>query len=127
RGIKSRKEKDFTYFYFAKAEVVGDYQVIRNFHCSVSYRHGRGCLVNEYEVLQHWILPSKVGLYDDRKRLIVARVYSNYQGFWSGDLQIRNNYSTGYNYHRYDVSPDLFTNDSVFKPEFVKRGIDKKI
>lgn len=120
--VKSMKRKDLSRGCFAKAEIVGNYQVIRNFELSIYYSKGKPYTTFCYEILQHWILPGKDKLIDDRFREVIARTGLNLTG---GSLEIRNKNGSGYYSKRLDVTPAIYTNCSVFKPGYIKRGIDR--
>lgn len=124
--VKSMKRRDNSFFYFGKAEIVSGYQVIRIFHARIYFEKGSPYEMNEWEVLQHWLLPGKGRLVEDRYREVVARFTVGYSG-WSGDLEIRKKNTTGWYRQRIDITPEVYTADSTFKPEYLKYGINKDL
>src|SRR5690606_22189733 len=124
--VKSMKRRDNSFFYFGKAEIVSGYQVIRIFHASLYFKKGSPYEMNEWEVLQHWLLPGKGRLVEDRYREVVARFTVGYSG-WSGGLEIRKKNTTGWYRQRIDITPEVYTADSIFKPEYLKYGINKDL
>lgn len=122
---KSRKRTDEQRIYFAKAEIVGEFQVIRNFELSASYGVGEPAYYSCYEILQHWIR-------EDGKREVVARNHTTnwYCDSWSGSLEIRDKNYRGRYYqsaNKYDVYPCKYHPKSKFKALYRKYGIDKNL
>jgi len=107
--------------YFAIAEIVEEFQVIRNFELYAYYKKGEPVRYFLHEILQDWILPTF-------KKVMVGRNH-NVQGYcdsWGGDWSIRK--ENGYYYqNKYEVYPRLYHPKSKFKREYSKYGISYKL
>ncbi|MCW0484045.1 PcfJ domain-containing protein [Gaoshiqia sediminis] len=122
---KSQKRTDKQRVYFAYAQIVGDFQVIRNFELYAYYGSGEQARYSCCEILQHWIR-------EDGKREVVARNHTTsfYCDSWNGNMEIRNRDYKGRYYHsanKYDVYPFKYHPDSTFKDIYRKYGIDKNL
>lgn len=113
----TRKRKHEQLIYFALAEIVGDFQVLRYFKLQSVHRIGWKKEVYCTEVLQHWIN-------EEGKREVVARQhlqsYWNWSDSWSGNLEIRDKKQD----RKYDVYHNFALPDSVFKNKYSMLGID---
>lgn len=110
--------------YVAIAQTYNEFQVIRNFRVESSHYEYREAKYNCYEILQHWYI-------DGKKREVVARTHNVCFGAdtWTGYMEIRDKNKQNY-YEanpRYDIEPDGWHPDSVFKPEFAKYGISSNM
>ncbi len=117
---KSRKTTDEQHLYLAKAEIHGEFQVIRNFELSAYYK---GCEKPRYfirEILQHWIR-------EDDKREIVARGHNMGSSAWCGEMEIRKKRVSGYYNYDNDVYPYKYHPDSEFKEKYKRYGIDQNL
>lgn len=121
---ESRKSTLKQKVYVAKAELYGDFQLIRNFLIESVHASGKTTYYSCYEILQHWYL-------DDKKREVVARNHtvSWYCDSWNGYLEIRDKGKRAYwePNQRYDVYPEAYHPDSVFKQEYARYGINKNL
>lgn len=122
---KSKKRTDRQRIYFACAQIVGDFQVIRNFELYANYGSGEQARYFCWEILQHWIR-------EDGKREVVARNHTTnfYCDSWSGNMEIRSRDYKGRYYqsaNKYDVYPFKYHPDSTFKDIYRKYGIDKNL
>ena len=108
--------------YIASAEIVDDFQVIRNFELFSYHKADRPTRYYISEILQHWILPNG-------KHEVVAQNHTcNYCDSWNGDMEIRKNYARFYYYaNKYDVYPYKFHPQSEFKAEYLKLGINRNL
>ncbi|MBD0822618.1 PcfJ domain-containing protein [Aestuariibaculum marinum] len=109
--------------YMALAEVVGEYQVIRNFELYAHHKKGKKVRYHLHEILQYWITPEgkvqKVGL---------LHMTSGFADCWTGDWAIRTDggyYS--WNANKYLIYPYKYFAESRFKPEYKKIGINKNL
>lgn len=118
RKIKFSQEE-----YVAFAQIVGEFQVIRNFRIMSNHRAGRHGRYYSREVLQHWILP------DGKREVVALSMNQNHTG-WVGELEIRDkkqgNVYNG-NYGDRDVYPSAYHPESDFKPMYRKYGIDRDL
>lgn len=118
----SRRTTDQQTNYFAITEIVGDFQVVRNFELKASYKKGYPVDHLLHEIIQYWILP-------DLKTTMFGLCH-NTQGYcdsWGGSMEIRKDGTGYYNSHKYDVYPRIYHPDSVFKREYRKLGIDHNL
>jgi len=115
---KTRKTTDKQHLYLAKAEIHGEFQVIRNFEVYAYYKTGKDAHYFIQEILQHWIK-------DNGKREVVGLNHSQnwYVDSWNGYMEIRNKSFT----QRYDVYPYKIHPDSEFLPAFKRYGIDYRL
>lgn len=117
----TRKRNDKQSMYIAMAEICGEFQVIRNFELIAYYKDGKEPRYYIWEIMQHWIK-------EDGTREIVARSYNMGCTAWCGDLEIRKKEMRGYyNYDYKDVCQDKFHPESVFKPKYMRYGIDHNL
>ena len=117
----TRKRKDKQSMYIAKAEICGEFQVIRNFELCAYYAGGRESIYYVNEVLQHWIK-------EDGTREVVARGYNIGCTAWCGDLEIRKKQHEGYYYYGdRDVDHDRYHPGSVFRSQYSRYGIDHNL
>lgn len=116
----SRKRSDKQEMVLAKAEICGEYQVIRNFELIAYYKEGKVANYFIHEVMQHWIK-------DDGSREVIALYYNSNCSGWVGELELRN-ITTGstYSYYRQrrDIRPDRYHPESCFRPKYIRYGID---
>ena len=106
------------HLYLAYASVFDDFQIVRYFEVRSNHKSEQKANYSIIEILQHWILPSG-------KREIIARNHSQnyYSSSWNGFLEIRDKSKKT----KYDVGHDAIHPDSIFKPEYMKCGIDKNM
>jgi len=119
----SRKRSDKQEIVLAKAEICGEYQVIRNFELYAYYKEGMASSYSIREVMQHWIK-------DNGSREVIALSYSMNGSGWLGSLEIRNKISGGtYSFYREerDILPSRFHPDSCFRPKYSRYGIDSDL
>jgi len=106
--------------YFAIAELVQEFQVIRNFEIKSYHKKGEPVRFHVFEILQYW-----VRLGDEKLTMIGHNHYV--QGFcdsWGGDWSIRK--ERGW-YSKYKVYQRFFHPDSRFENEYRKYGIDYRM
>ncbi len=116
----SKKRSDKQEMILAKAEICGEYQVIRNFELHAYYKQGIPSYSYIGEVMQHWIK-------DDGSREVISRSYNTNCSGWGGVLELRNKITGGtYSYYRQerDILPDKFHPESNFREKYVRYGID---
>ncbi|QIK58834.1 hypothetical protein G7050_02845 [Dysgonomonas sp. HDW5A] len=115
---QSRKSTDKQKTYIAIAEICDEFQVIRNFELFAYYKVGKPVHYFISEILQHWILPNG-------KREVVARRHTVnwYCDSWGGYMEIQNKSDE----RKYDVYPQKFHPDSIFKTEYQKYGINHNL
>jgi hypothetical protein len=105
-------------YYFAVASLVKnekyDFQVVRNFEVRKHYRKGEKARLYFSEVCQKW---KNI----DRKELFISKLINGYYGSHQGELEIRDSYKN------YNVFPDIYCPTSVFRSEYVKKGITYKM
>lgn len=117
----TRKRTDRQSMYIAKAEICGEFQVIRNFELRAYYSEGREPRYYVDEVLQHWIK-------EDGTREVVARGYNIGCTAWCGNLEIREKQHKGYyHYGDRDVDHDKYHPGSVFRVQYTRYGIDHNL
>jgi hypothetical protein len=119
---QSRCRTDQQVNYFAIAEIVEDFQVIRNYEIIAHYKKGQPVKYLLHEILQYWVLPNgKTTIYGLKHN-------SNWcMDSWSGDMEIRIAGNSYWNHDKYDVYPRLYHPRSDFKKEYKKHGIDKNL
>lgn len=113
----NRKSTDNQNNYFAIAEIVEEFQVIRHFEIKASYKKGQPVKYHIMAILEDWIMP-------DLKFVKVGRLH-NTQGYcdsWGGDWSIRTDKRSWYS--KYDVYPRFYYPKSNFKKEYKKHGIN---
>lgn len=116
--IKDSKKRTMTqYDYFALAEVIEQYQVIRYYRIESTHKAGEKAYVSLYEVMQHWYID-----YDKREFVSRNRSYTWYGEYWGGDLEIRKKRTWKENLIHYKIHPS-----SVFQERFKLRGFNHKI
>ncbi len=116
----SRCTTDKQINYFAIAEVVEEFQVIRNFELIAYYKKGKPVKYFLQEIIQYWI--------DSDLKTTMFGLAHNIQGFcdnWHGSMEIR--VDNGYYQSKYDVYARKYHPKSVFKPEYVKIGINHRL
>lgn len=118
---ESRKRTLKQITFVAIADIMDDFQIIRNYVIRSLHKAGQKAQYDCMEILQHWVR-------DDGKREVVARRRSVnwYVDSWSGDMEIRNKDSK-YHYsvsRIYDITPDKYHPRSRFKKEYKLYGID---
>lgn len=120
----SRKTTHKQRVYFAIAEIVKGYQVVRNFEMYSYHKAGSEPRYFIQEILQNWIR-------EDGKHEIVGRNHTTsfYIDSWNGNMEIRKNYRGyySYNYYKYYVYPFKYHPASQIKPEYKKYGITNKL
>lgn len=107
--------------YFAIAEIVEEFQVIRNFEVFAYHKKGEPARYMLHEILQYWIQ-------EDGKTTMIGKCH-NMQGYcdsWGGDWSIRKE-GGYYNRSKYDIYPSLYHPDSNFKKEYSKYGINHNL
>lgn len=118
---QTRKRKDHQHVFVAFSEVVGEFQVIRNFEIDSYHKENKSTRYFIWEIMQHWILP-------DGKREVVARTHNMGCSSWCGDMEIRQKIVGSYYYQASnDIYPYKFHPHSKFKPEYRKYGIDHRL
>lgn len=118
---QSRKRTDKQTMYIAKTEICEEFQVIRNFEIYAYYRENEAPRYFIQEILQHWIR-------DDGNREVVARANNTGYYGWCGELKIRNKVvGSYYNSFDNDVYCDRYHPESIFKPEYIRMGIDYRL
>lgn len=121
---KSRCTTDKQTYYTAYAQIIGEYQVIRYFIHYCFFNAGYQAKIGSSEIMQHWIK-------DNGKCETVG--YNHYVNIycdsWSGDWEIRQEYSNYYSYYRskYEIWPDKYHPNSVFKDRYTKYGINANL
>jgi len=119
---ESRCRTDKQVNYFALAEVVEEFQVIRNFELIAHYKKGMPAKYFLHEIVQNWVGP------DGKNTIYGLHHHSNWcMDSWGGDMEIRINGNSYYNSGKYDVYPRMYHPNSYFKPEYKKYGIDKNL
>ena len=117
----SKKRTDKQHTFFAIAEIVEEFQVIRNYELISYHKKGEKVRYFLHEILQYWIQP-------DKRYIMVGRNH-NMQGFcdsWGGDWSIRK--ETGYYYNsKYEIYPRFYYPKSNFKKEYLKYGINHNL
>ena len=119
----SRKRSDKQEIVLAKAEICGEYQVIRNFELYAYYKEGMASSYSIREVMQHWIK-------DNGSREVIALSYNSNCSGWGGSLELRNKISgSSYSYYQRerDILPSKFHPDSCFRPKYSRYGIDSDL
>jgi len=121
--IQTRERTLKQHLFIASAEIVNDFQVIRNFEVYSYHKADNQVKYYISEILQHWIL-------NDKKHEVVARNHTvnYYCDSWNGNMEIRKDY--GRNYYasdKYDVYPFKFHPESIYKPEYLKIGINHNL
>ncbi|WP_321331841.1 PcfJ domain-containing protein [uncultured Bacteroides sp.] len=117
---QSRKRTDKQHMYIAKAEICGEFQVIRNFELYAYYEDEGVPRYFIHEVLQHWIK-------DANTREVVALGHVMGNVGWSGGLEIRKKTVGGYYNYSNDICPEKYHPKSIFKDEYMRYGIDHKL
>ena len=121
---ESRKSTFEQKTFVASAQVVNEFQVIRNFEVRCYHKAGRQTKYYVMEILQHWYL-------NEKKREVIAcnHTVNHYCDSWNGNMEIRDKGTQKYweSSKRYDVYPEKYHPDSVFKTEFSKFGINHKL
>jgi len=117
---QSRKRTDKQHMYIAKAEIYGEFQVIRNFELYAYYEDESAPSYFIHEVLQHWIK-------DDNTREVVALGHVMGGVGWCGDMEIRKKIIGGYSNCSNDIYPEKYHPMSEFKAEYMRYGIDHKL
>nr|DAL15367.1 MAG TPA_asm: PcfJ-like protein [Caudoviricetes sp.] len=104
--------------YIASAEIYGEFQVIRNFELRSYHKSGVSTKYYISEILQHWIL-------SNGKREVIARRHTVnwYCDSWGGYMEIQNKKDE----RKYDIYPQKYHPDSIFKTEYLKYGINKNL
>ena len=115
---QTRKTTDRQVNYFAIAEIVEDFQVIRNFEIISDYKIGKRADYRVYEILQYWVHPEK------KLTMFGMQHHVSYcMDSWGGPMEIREE-RRSWRGDKYDVYPRFYHPDSVFKKEYSKLGID---
>lgn len=116
---KTLKRKHSQTNYFAIAELVQEFQVIRNFEIKTYHKKGEKVRIQISEILQYW-------LRDDQKFTMIG-LRHNVQGYcdsWGGDWSIRK--ERGW-YKKYEVYPRFYHPSSVFEITYSKYGINHRL
>lgn len=115
----TRKTIYKTVNYFAITHVVEEYQVAEYFELKAEYKKGKPVKHFLHAILEDWIPPtgkvSKIGLLHHTMGCCDS---------WTGNWEIRGNGEHYYNSRKYDVYPQMYHPDSVFKPEYLKIGVN---
>lgn len=116
--VQTRERTAKQAVYVAMAQTYYDFQIIRNFQLISYHKADKPTGYFFIEILQHWIL-------NDKKREVIGRNHTTnwYVDSWNGDMEIRNKSDE----RKYDVYPNAFHPESVFKPEYLKIGINHKL
>lgn len=120
---ESRCSTDKQETYFASAEIVGEYQVIRNFQLIGYYKKGKPVEYFLNEILQYWIRPDlKTTMFGKRHTL------NNYVDSWSiGPMEIQQENRHSWHGSKYDVFARNYYPKSIFKNEYLKFGINHNL
>lgn len=118
---QTRKTTDEQKNYFAIAEIIGDFQVIRNFELIAYYKKDKPVKYYLHEILQYWIQP-------DGKTTMFGLSHNtqSYCDSWGGKMEIREENRNYYN-NKYDVYARKYHPDSIFKNEYSKYGINSNL
>lgn len=119
----SRNTTDKQISYFAIAEIIEDFQVIRNFQLIAIYKKGVPVSYFLHEILQYWV--NSIG-YDMKYQTF--GLMHNTQGncdSWGGKMETRK--ENNYYQRKYDVYVDNYYPKSVFKQEYLKYGINSNL
>jgi hypothetical protein len=115
----NRKSIDKQHTFFATADIVEEFQVIRNYELIAYYKKGTKVRYFLQAILEYWIQP-------DLKYTMVGRNH-NMQGYcdsWGGDWSIRK--ERGWR-EKYEVYPRFYYPKSNFKKEYKKYGINHQL
>ncbi len=116
---ESRCTTDKQTNWFAVAEIVGEYQVIRNFELIARYKKGEPVDHYLHEILQYWVHPTE-------KIQMFGKLHSlnNFCDSWGGSMEIREENGKGWRPNKYDVYARKYYPKSIFKAEYSKYGIN---
>jgi len=123
--LKIENTRKYTHFqreYFAIADVVEEFQVLRYFEITSNHRINEIATIVCREILQHWI--------DPNLKLTMIGMNHHTQGYcdsWTGGWEIRKAPRSYYSHSKYDVYVDYYHPDSVFKADYAKYGIDYRL
>ena len=120
--VQTRERTAKQHLFIASAQIVDDFQVIRNFEVCSYHKADKPTRYFIMEILQHWYM-------NEKKHEVVARNHTvnGYCDSWNGYMEIRKDYPTYYNSNKYYVYPEKYHPDSVFKPQYEKYGINHKL
>jgi len=119
---KSKCTTHKQHIFIARAQVFGEYQVVRHFEI-FSYHHAdKPTKYYCQEIIQHWIKPNQA-----TKMVGLQHNLTGYVDSWSGRMEIREENYRSYYGSKYDVYHSAIHPKSVFKPEFKKVGIDSNL
>ena len=118
----TRKIKFSARDYFAIAEVIEEFQVVRYFTIEGRYRKGNKADYVICEVLQHWINPNG-------KLTMIGRTHAmnGYCDYWHGEWSIRTERNTYWYQNKYDVIPYKYHPQSKYLPELKKIGVSHRM
>ena len=118
---ESRCTTDKQINYFAIADVLQEFQIIRNYELIAYYKKGVPVKYHLHEILQYWIDPN------GKSTMYGFKHNSNWcMDSWSGPMEIRVE-TRGWSGNKYDVYPRYYHPSSEFKPEYKKYGIDHNL
>jgi DNA-directed RNA polymerase subunit RPC12/RpoP len=119
---QTRKTTDKQVNYFAITEIVEEFQVVRNFELYAYYKANKPVKYFLHEILQYWIMP-------DGSYKMIGRNHNinGYCDSWGGDWGIQEENIRGWYGKKYDVYPRHYHPKSVFKPEYLKYGINHNL
>lgn len=115
---KTRNRKYSDYKYFAIAQSISDFQLIRNFKIYYKFKINEEPKIIITEILQHWI--DETG--DREVYALKHNLFFNIDN-WGGDMEFRNKK----NIRIYDLYPYAYYPYSNFKLKYRKIGIDKNL
>ncbi|WP_339889806.1 PcfJ domain-containing protein [uncultured Flavobacterium sp.] len=118
----SRCTTDKQINYFAIADVLEEFQIIRNYELIAYYKKGVPVKYHLHEILQYWIDPDlKVTMFGKNHNT------QSYCDCWSGNMEIRVENQRSWSGAKYDVYARYYHPSSVIKPEYKKFGIDTNL
>ena len=108
--------------YLAITHIVEEFQVVQNFELIANYKKGWKVEYRLQPILEDWIMPDlkvqKIGLLHN---------LNNYCDSWGGNWEVRKESRRSYYGKKYNVYPQYYHPDSVFKPEYTKIGINSDL
>lgn len=115
----TRKRTDKQISYFATATVQWDFQIVRNYEIIAQYRQGEKAKYHLHEILQYWIGP------DEKLTMLgLAHHLTVYADSWGGEWGIKKDHGW---YKKYEIYPEKYHPDSVFREEYTRIGIDHRL
>lgn len=104
--------------YFAITHVVEEFQVAEYFELYGHYKKGQKVKYFLQAILEDWIQPNNIVT-----KIGLLHHTMGYSDTWCGKWEIRED-NRYYNSGKYEVYPRQYHPDSVFKPEYLKIGIN---